>query len=280
MTIRATLRRAAACLSCLACLLPGTVGAGSHGASPSAGAPLATVAILPGWARSDGLYMAAIDIVLEPGWKTYWRAPGSAGFAPVLDWSGSRNLSQVGYFWPSPSVFDTYGARAIGYQDRLVLPVLLRPEDPGQPIHAHLSMDFGVCETICVPAFATVEAVLPVAETHNAELIQEWVSRRPLSARDAGVVERSCDLLPSGDGFRLSASLEFANAPTAPGAVVIEGPGTDTWISEPDISVEGRQLRLESDLVHYGDEPFAFERSGIRITLIGADRTIDVQGCD
>jgi hypothetical protein len=37
----------------------------------------------------DGKIMAVLDVDLEPGWKTYWRDPGSAGIPPMLDFSQS-----------------------------------------------------------------------------------------------------------------------------------------------------------------------------------------------
>ena len=44
---------------------------------------------LPGWTDAEGRRVAALELVLEPGWKTYWRSPGDAGLAPVFDWKGN-----------------------------------------------------------------------------------------------------------------------------------------------------------------------------------------------
>ncbi|MBI3441560.1 MAG: copper resistance protein, partial [Proteobacteria bacterium] len=38
---------------------------------------------------------AAVEVKLEPGWKTYWRTPGEAGLAPVFDWAGSTNFKEA-----------------------------------------------------------------------------------------------------------------------------------------------------------------------------------------
>ena len=58
-----------------------------------------------GWLKSDGLYTAALEIRLAPGWKTYWRAPGEAGFPPQFDFSSSRNLENLEIIWPAPMLF-------------------------------------------------------------------------------------------------------------------------------------------------------------------------------
>ena len=61
--------------------------------------------ILQGWVLPDGNRMAAIRMTVEPGWKTYWRAPGDMGIPHSFDWSGSRNLSAVAVEWPATTVF-------------------------------------------------------------------------------------------------------------------------------------------------------------------------------
>ena len=34
------------------------------------------VILRPGWRATDGTHIAALQITLAPGWKTYWRQPG------------------------------------------------------------------------------------------------------------------------------------------------------------------------------------------------------------
>src|SRR5208282_2413725 len=45
---------------------------------------------------------AGVEIQLDPGWKTYWRAPGDSGVPPTLDFSGSENVKSVTVLWPAP----------------------------------------------------------------------------------------------------------------------------------------------------------------------------------
>src|ERR1700741_1429647 len=47
----------------------------------------------------------ALHIVLQPGWKTYWRSPGDAGYPPQVDMSGSTNVARVELMWPVPHRF-------------------------------------------------------------------------------------------------------------------------------------------------------------------------------
>jgi len=54
------------------------------------------VSILPGWQRDDGFYMAAVQVDLEPGWKTYWRSPGDTGIAPTIGSAGLDKAARSG----------------------------------------------------------------------------------------------------------------------------------------------------------------------------------------
>ena len=77
----------------------------------------------------EGARLAFVEIMLEPGWKTYWRTPGDAGgLPPAFDWSKSTNLAQAEVLYPAPRRFTDRSGHTIGYEGGLVLPVVLTPE--------------------------------------------------------------------------------------------------------------------------------------------------------
>jgi DsbC/DsbD-like thiol-disulfide interchange protein len=98
--------------------------------------------------------LAGIEIVLDDGFKTYWRNPGDAGLPPRFDWSGSSNAAAIDLRWPYPSRRDDAGGVTYGYGERVVLPVRVTPADPAKPVQLKLSLDYGVCKDICIPAHA------------------------------------------------------------------------------------------------------------------------------
>jgi DsbC/DsbD-like thiol-disulfide interchange protein len=108
--------------------------------------------------------LAAIDIVLDPGFKTYWRSPGESGLPPAFDWSGSENLAAAEVLWPAPHRFEDAAGVAYGYKDRLVLPVRVSPNDAGKPLRLALKLDYGVCKDICIPAQALLALTLRPGE--------------------------------------------------------------------------------------------------------------------
>ena len=86
-----------------------------------------------------------IEIVMPEGWKTYWRNPGDAGFAPVVSWRGSRNLDEAEILWPKHKRFLVGTLQSFGYQDRVILPVRMKRLDVTQPLILNMAMEYLVC---------------------------------------------------------------------------------------------------------------------------------------
>ena len=97
---------------------------------------------------------------MPEGWKTYWRNPGDAGgVPPSFDWSKSENLAGAEVLYPAPKRFTDRAGDTVGYKGTVVFPVRLTPKDPAKPIDLRLTLDYGVCKDICIPA----EALLSLA---------------------------------------------------------------------------------------------------------------------
>jgi DsbC/DsbD-like thiol-disulfide interchange protein len=126
---------------------------------------------------------AGIEIRLEKGWHTYWRYPGDAGVPPKFDWSASENLASAQVEWPAPEkIVDGSGMKSIGYHDRVVFPVAVKPVDPGLPIKLRLKLDFAICDKLCVPADAAMELEIPLESGDLSEILEQAESRVPRPA--------------------------------------------------------------------------------------------------
>lgn len=161
-----------------------------------------------------------LDLRLEPGWKTYWRSPGDAGFAPRLDWSGSHNLKSAELGYPAPYRFSILGFETAGYDTAVMLPISATPEQPGQPVNLRLSAELLVCSTVCIPQTVTLALDLPAGEATPAP-----------SAND---IARAQAAIPT-DGR--VAGLEVVRVGTEGRILEVELVGRETLIS-PDIFVE------------------------------------------
>lgn len=221
--------------------------------------------LLPGWTQPDGSRMTALELSLSPGWKTYWRTPGDSGLPPSFDWHGAGTGAQP--LWPAPEVIDSGGERTLGYHDRLLLPVLL-PDAPG-PLT--LTVEFGLCDNVCVPAEVTVTADAPA--TTPDPLIEAALAARP----ETGAVRPDCRLTDLADGVQLAATLPHDGA--APD-VAMELEGDDSvWVSAPQVTTAAGQLTATADFVAPSGEPFPLDTGALRLTLIGPEGATETLGC-
>ena len=231
----------------------------------------------PGWQMENGGRMAAVELQLAPGWKTYWRSPGDAGIPPSFDWSGSTNVKSVRLHWPAPEVFEANGLQTIGYHERLVLPVEITPEDPSRPVRLSLVMALGVCDEICLPATLELTSELTAPGAPDAS-IKAALSERAETAGEAGVTGVSCSVEPITDGLRLTARLRMPD-PGRPEVVAFETSNREVWVAEAITQRQGGELVSTTDLVPPNGAPFALDRSGITMTILAAGGAVEVKGC-
>ncbi|MBZ9934800.1 hypothetical protein LB518_00715 [Mesorhizobium sp. BR1-1-16] len=107
---------------------------------------------------------AAIELELDPGWKTYWRAPGDAGIPPRLDFGASENAGDATVDYPAPERSDDGVSASNVYHDRVVLPVRFATSDPARPTQLALVADLGVCKDICLPVSLSASLVVPAED--------------------------------------------------------------------------------------------------------------------
>lgn len=249
-------------------------------ASPVQSGPaddIASLEVLPGWQTDAGTYMAGLRIDLAPGWKTYWRAPGSAGIPPQFSWAGSTNITSSSVHWPVPEVFDQDGQRSIGYHDSVVIPIELQTSTTGAPVRMKGEINIGVCDEICVPVRLMFDAILPTDGSRNPAIIAALVNR-PMTAAEANVGAVTCAITPISDGLQVTTSITVPNAGHEE-VVIIEAGNPQVWVSEPTVNRTGTTLIATADMVHVSGNAFALDRSAVRITVLGSDQAIDIQGC-
>lgn len=113
--------------------------------------------------QAGGAPFAGVEIVLEDGWKTYWRVPGDAGVPPVFDWTQSTNLAAADVLYPAPRRFRDTAGDTIGYTGRVMFPVRLAARDGAAPVGLKLRLDYAICSDLCVPVRADLALVVPPA---------------------------------------------------------------------------------------------------------------------
>lgn len=233
---------------------------------------LRSAQFLPGWTASSGARILALELVLEPGWKTYWRSPGDSGLPPQLDWQGSENLSHVTLHWPAPQIIQSGESLEMGYYDRLVLPMTVYSTDPDIPVQISAQIDVGLCDNICVPVHLQLQA--PLAGAGTDPVIAQAMMDEPQRLD----ILPACDVTPIEDGLRVTialpdspvrlAAIELANSP-------------QVWVSAAEIVTDDIGQQAVVDMVGPSGAPFDLDRDGLRLTVIPSDgsRATDTIGC-
>lgn len=252
-------------------------GDGTAPAGPTTEARHSSLRLLAGWPTPEGGRVAGLRIELEPGWKTYWRVPGEAGIPPSFDWSGSRNLADLRVRWPSPHAFESYGMTTLGYGGEVILPLEITPQDPDRPVTLRLSLAFGVCSDICVPAHAELERELPPRGEGATAPIAAALETTPRPAAQAGARMESCALRRGPDGRRLEAVLRLAAAPQGGVHAVVEAP-PPMWFEPARVQAEGARLTVAAALDSASDAGWA-ARDALRLTVIHDGGAIEFSGC-
>jgi len=220
---------------------------------------------------------AGVEIDLQDGWKTYWRYPGDSGVPPHFDFSRSDNVATVEVLWPAPYRFVDGGGTSIGYQRNVVFPIRVTPRDPGKPVTLRLSLDYAVCEKLCVPEQAKVEWPVNGDSTQDARLqaAEAQVPTKAAVGEPGPVSVRAVRELSGAHGTRVV--VEVA-APAADRAdVFAEGP-TSNWAlplptAEPDKADGIRRFAFDIDGVPSGASS---KGAALTLTVVAGDRAIEV----
>ncbi|WP_127091202.1 protein-disulfide reductase DsbD domain-containing protein [Aquabacter cavernae] len=215
--------RLAFALLCL--LLPAAAQAGE---TPFVRTQGAEVRLLSG-GIDGGTLEAGIEIRLAAGWKTYWRYPGDSGIPPRFDWSGSRNVRAAAVDFPAPRRFsDGASGFSIGYKGgSVILPVRVELDAADKPTRLDLTLDFAVCEALCVPAQAQLSLdVAPGGAKPNPALAAARAllpSPAPVGGAAPAVASFSVDSKATPPVLEVIASTTGEKAD-----LFVEGP-TDAW---------------------------------------------------
>ncbi|SEF59177.1 Thiol-disulfide interchange protein, contains DsbC and DsbD domains [Bosea lathyri] len=140
--------------------------------------------LIAGATAPSGKQRVGVEIVMAPGYKTYWRSPGDFGVPPVFDWSGSTNIGGLDVRWPAPERFQDSAGYSIGYVGEVVIPVSVQPVDPAKPVMLVLKLDYAVCEKICVPATGETRLWLePGVTSVTSPRLESFEARVPVPVK-------------------------------------------------------------------------------------------------
>jgi thiol:disulfide interchange protein len=234
-----------------------------------------TNAVVPGKPFTVGLRLR-----MAPGWHTYWKFSGDAGLPTEIKWSLPAGWRAGEIQWPIPlKTIDPGDIQTYGYQDEVLLTQQITPPAKIDNSSVKLSADASwlVCEKICIPGSAKLDADLPIASASNPanqELFARWRRLLPQNQPKAARAHWS----RVGSDLRLSlTTAALANYPTV---AFFPLPPDNTVVGHPNIEsrsgneinfripIEAANKNLSSmeGLVVFGQESNAEDRAAWQIT--------------
>lgn len=215
-------------------------------------------------------WLGGVEIGLDPGFKTYWRTPGDSGLPPRFDWSASDNVASVEVKWPPPARQEDATGVTYVYHDAVTLPVIVRRADPARPATLRLSIDYGVCKDICIPAHAELATPLAPDAARHADLEKVLAGvPRPQALGAPG--ELSVLSLEPAQGDRPSFRVKVRVPEGATPALFAEGP--DNWYlstTAPDPQNAFTVVVEEKPKDVSGPVP-------VRLTLVAGGRAVETE---
>ena len=130
-----------------------------------------------------------LRFALQPGWHIYWKNPGDSGAAPKFTFSADGG--RVGELqWPYPARLPLRHLTNLGYTDEVIFPLPLEPY-PGTALRVEATLEWLVCQDICIPEFGTLTLQRPITsdgprwDTREQAMLAQARRRVPGTAKAA-----------------------------------------------------------------------------------------------
>jgi DsbC/DsbD-like thiol-disulfide interchange protein len=220
--------------------------------------------------RTGSVLMGGIEIQLQPGWKTYWRAPGDSGVPPRFDFSRSVNVESVTPLYPSPRKFDDgAGGISYGYVKHVIFPLRIVLRNPNEPVQLRASISYAVCEKLCLPVEAEAELSFASAASALDSVVATALNKLP---KPVGTSEATPIALKSFRRVGDKVVVDIAAQNPAGLDLFAEGPTPDWALPVPKRvgAAENGVVRFQFQLdgLPSNAKP---EGALLRLTVVGAD---------
>lgn len=132
-----------------------------------------------------GTLSAGLVLDMQEGWHSYWKAPGSVGYPPSIDWTASENVKSVEIMWPAPKRFVAFDIENYGYEGTVTHPLKVTLERPGEPVKLRGAVSILVCAELCVPLEFDLAVGIGAGQgidTGSAALIADASNKVPLAS--------------------------------------------------------------------------------------------------
>jgi DsbC/DsbD-like thiol-disulfide interchange protein len=170
------------------------------------------------------------------------------------------------------------GGEVIGYKHAVLFPIEVTPQDSGQPVALKLTLEFGICRDICVPATANLQTLLqPGGKGAHSAAIETAIGRVPRASADRRPTDPQLRQVAVGNG-ETGPRLHIAAA--FPG-----GKGADVFVEAPDglyVPLPRRQAQDADGVVRFaanlpGDLARDLKGKTLTLTLVSEAGATEAQ---
>lgn len=107
-----------------------------------------------------------LHFIPDEHWHTYWQNPGDSGLATSIRWQLPDGITAGDIQWPVPRAFSIPPLVNYGFEGTTLLltELTIAADYAADTLPILAKADWLVCEEICIPAEATFNLTLPVAE--------------------------------------------------------------------------------------------------------------------
>ena len=220
---------------------------------------------------------AGLEIVLPPGWKTYWRTPGDAGIPPTIDASASRGLARFEVAFPAPVLFEEAGLTALGYTETVILPLDVRRASATGAADLDLAVQIGLCHEICLPLDTRIQAHVAAdrpADTDAAARIAAARARVPVAAT-MGTAPEILSLRRIERDGRAEIEVEAAMPEGGDHDLLVEGPTADWALPVPERRSPAGARETWAFAIDGVPKGADIAATDLRFTLLAGDRAVE-----
>ncbi|MFN3077725.1 MAG: protein-disulfide reductase DsbD family protein, partial [Alphaproteobacteria bacterium] len=250
---------------------------GASAVVPTAQADVRLIADSATVGSSDSIRLG-LWFTLKPHWKVYWRSPGDAGYPPAVTWREADNLAAAEILWPAPRRFSIQSIETVGYEDEVVLPILVTLKTPGRPLSLKAAVDFLICKEICVPQHVDLALALgsgPQAPTAFTPLLERYAANVPGKDDQRGLHLNSA----TTDGVAQPPVLEVvatADIPFQSPDLFVESPA-GYGFGAPEVRLEDGGLRavLRLPATTVPEKPLS--DTTVTVTLVDGSRAAETE---
>jgi len=148
------------------------------------GQPVTHVSLIAGNMVTGKGFTLGIRMQLNPGWHTYWKNPGDAGFQINAELIDANGFSAGELKFPTPYKIINGGEVLYAYDSEVVFLLPIKPpKDVKSSPQFKVKLNWLACKEVCIPGEATIPFIADSISANdrktNQRILDHWTAKLP-----------------------------------------------------------------------------------------------------